>query len=74
MSEEEQPGEKEYVITKYGDDGKEYQDIYIIKSLNRESQVQYTNEDTYHWDFKDGVQDEEGTYTYSETGNKYEGQ
>ncbi len=26
MSEEEQPGEKEYVITKYGDDGKVYQD------------------------------------------------
>ena len=73
MSEEEQPVAKEYVITKYGDDGKPYQDK-SSKDYTGKAQVQYTNGDTYDGDFKDGVRDGEGTYTYSEAGNKYEGQ
>ena len=47
MSEEEQPVAKKYVIIKYGDDGKSYQDK-SSKDYTGKVQVQYTNGYTYH--------------------------
>ncbi len=64
---------KRICTNKNEEDGKPYQDK-SSKDYIGKAQVQYTNGDTFHWDFKDGVRDRERTYIYSETGNRYEGQ
>ena len=73
MSEEPVPETKEYVTTKIGEDGKPFTDK-SSKDYTGKAQVQYPNGDSYDGGFKDGLRDGEGTYTYAEAGNKYEGE
>jgi hypothetical protein len=65
--------QREYKITKVGEDGNPVEDK-SSKDYTGKAQVQYTNGDTYDGDFKDGVREGYGVYTYGETGNKYEGE
>ena len=70
---EEAPEQKEYVITKVGEDGQTTQDK-SSKDYTGKAQVQYPNGDTYDGPFVNGVREGTGVYTYGETGNKYEGE
>ena len=61
MWDEENPDEKAYTIIKYLEDGQKIQEH---NSRNYTGHVKYANNDTYSGDFKDGLSEGNGTYTY----------
>lgn len=71
MAEEQE--QKEYIITKYPEDGSQpIQDKSSLDYTGR-AQVQYPNGDIFDGFFQNGLKHGVGTYTYSD-GNKFEGE
>jgi hypothetical protein len=69
----EEVEQKEYIITKYPEDGSQpFQDKSSVDYTGK-AQVQYPNGDIYDGYFKDGLREGKGIYTYSD-GNKFDGE
>ena len=76
MGDEENPDENAYTITKYLEDGQTITE-HNSRNYTGKASVVYATKDKYEGDFKDGLRDGVGTYTYfKEEGpqNKYEGE
>ena len=63
MWDEENPDEKAYTIIKYLEDGQKIQE-HNSRNYTGRADVKYANNDTYSGDFKDGLREGNGTYTY----------
>ena len=63
MRDEENPDEKAYTIIKYLEDGQKIQE-HNCRNYSGRADVKYANNDTYSGDFKDGLSEGNGTYTY----------
>ena len=63
MWDEENPDEKAYTILKYLEDGQKIQE-HNSRNYTGRADVKYANNDTYSGDFKDGLREGNGTYTY----------
>jgi hypothetical protein len=63
MGDEENPDEKAYTILKYLEDGQKIQE-HNSRNYTGRADVKYANNDTYSGDFKDGLREGNGTYTY----------
>jgi hypothetical protein len=73
---EENPDEAAYIITKYLEDGQTLTE-HSSRNYTGKASVIYATKDRYEGDFKDGLREGVGTYTYfKEEGpqNKYEGE
>ena len=68
----EEVEQKEYMITKYPNDGGQPVQDKSSVDYTGKATVQYPNGDVYDGMFKNGVREGNGTYTYAD-GNKYEG-
>ena len=76
MGDEENPDENAYTITKYLEDGQTITE-HNSRNYTGKASVVYATKDKYEGDFKDGLREGVGTYTYfKEEGpqNKYEGE
>ena len=73
---EENPDEIAYTITKYLEDGQTITE-HSSRNYTGKASVVYATKDRYEGDFKDGLREGVGTYTYfKEEGpqSKYEGE
>ena len=76
MGDEENPDEKAYTIIKYLEDGQVITE-HNSRNYTGRASVTYANQDRYEGDFKDGLREGNGTYTYFKEegpGNRYEGE
>ncbi len=73
---EENQDENDYIITKYLEDGQTLTE-HSSRNYTGKASVIYATKDRYEGDFKDGLREGVGTYSYfKEEGpqNKYEGE